>query len=450
MGYQGGIVTPAPLRPGESDQSVIRPMPGGRKLNAARSTGAAGTMDLHFPAADPIGFVMPSTSRNPILAAASALLAIAPQIRHSTNHPDPHRLKDELASGIQDFEQHASAARVPRASVVAARYILCTFLDECAASTPWGSGGVWARDTLLVRLHSETWGGEKVFQLLTRLAQDPKQNVDLLELIYVCLSLGFEGRYRVADNGRSQLETIRERLYQMVQQQRGETDRTLSTGWRPARLESRRWIEMTPLWVFLALCLATVAATFITYRALLNIRSDPVFAMLQGIKPPPSVSIPAAAPSPLPVPPAQARLRRFLETEVTAGLVNVQETADKSIVTIRGDGLFEPGSAQVNKAVLPLLVRIATALRDNPGMVLVDGHTDSQPIRSVRFPSNFHLSQERADGVAKILASTIGAQRIRTDGKAASEPIAANDTPAGRSQNRRVTITLLANQRSTQ
>lgn len=212
---------------------------------------------------------------------------------------------------------------------------------------------------------------------------------------------------------------------------------------------------MTPLWVFLAFCLAVTAGAFITYRTLLNMHSDPVFAMLQGIRPPPPASLtaatpaPSAAPAAAPLPPAQPRLRGFLEPEVAAGLVSVQETADKSIVTIRGDGLFEPGSAQVSKAVLPLLGRIAAALRDNPGTVLVDGHTDSRPIRSVRFPSNFHLSQERADGVAKILAATIGSQRIRTEGKAESEPIASNDTAAGRSKNRRVTITLLANQRGT-
>lgn len=443
-------MSPVPPRSVELDPPFNRPRPGGARLNPpSMQAGLDRSRDPSSFPADEVSYVLPSASRNPVLAAASPLLAIAPQIRHSATQADPHRLKDDLTHGIQKFEQHAEAAGVPRATVVAARYVLCTFLDECAASTPWGSGGIWSRDTLLVRMHSETWGGEKVFQLLTRLAQDPKQNIDLLELIFVCLSLGFEGRYRVAENGRSHLDTIRERLYQIVQQQRGQADRSLSPAWRPARTETRRWIEMTPLWVFLAFCLAATAGSFITYRTLLNMHSDPVFAMLQGIRPPPPPTLTAAAPAAPPALPARPRLRGFLEPEVAAGLVSVQETADKSIVTIRGDGIFEPGSAQVSNAVLPLLGRIAAALRDNPGTVLVDGHTDSRPIRSVRFPSNFHLSQERAEGVGKILAAAIGAQRIRTEGKAESEPIAPNDTAAGRSKNRRVTITLLANQGGT-
>ena len=53
-----------------------------------------------------------------------------------------------------------------------------------------------------MQFHNETWGGEKVFQLLAKLAQDVPTHRHLLELIYIVLALGFEGRYRVVDNGR--------------------------------------------------------------------------------------------------------------------------------------------------------------------------------------------------------------------------------------------------------
>lgn len=447
MGHQGECMSQNPYRPAEGDRTVVRPMPGGRPVHPQQGTGMSPSPAAMAPPREQASYAIPQASHNPILAAASPLLSIAPQIRNSATHSDPQRLKDELTHGLRRFEQQVGEAGVPHAKVIAARYVLCTFLDECAASTPWGSAGVWARDTLLVRLHNETWGGEKVFQLLSRLAQDPKANADLLELIYVCLSLGFEGRYRVAENGRSHLETIRERLYQMLKEQRGPVERSLAMKWRPAMVETRRWFEMTPLWVFLAFCLAAMAAAFLTYRMLLNARSDPVFAMLQAIRPVTTLAAPQPPPTP---PPAQPRLRRFLESEIAAGLVAVQESADKSVITIRGDGIFEPGSAQINRSVLPLLDRIAAELREHSGMVLVSGHTDSQPIRSVRFPSNFHLSQERAEGVGRILASAIGTARVRTEGKAESEPIAPNDTPTGRARNRRVTITLLTGQSRTE
>jgi type VI secretion system protein ImpK len=89
-------------------------------------------------------------------------------------------------------------------------------------------------------------------------------------------------------------------------------------------------------------------------------------------------------------------------------------------------------------------VRIADALERVPGQVRVTGHTDSQPIRSVRFPSNWHLSQERARSVAQLLGRRISAPaRLTAEGRADSEPIAPNDTPANRGRNRRVEILLL-------
>ena len=69
--------------------------------------------------------------------------------------------------------------------------------------------------------HNETWGGEKFFQLLARLSQNPREHILLLEMINYCLLLGFEGRYRVLDNGRTQLETIKQRLWQMIRGVRG-------------------------------------------------------------------------------------------------------------------------------------------------------------------------------------------------------------------------------------
>jgi len=75
----------------------------------------------------------------------------------------------------------------------------------------------------------------------------------------------------------------------------------------------------------------------------------------------------------------------------------------------------------------------------------VTGHTDNSPMRSARFPSNWHLSEERARTVRDLLvAHQVPADRITAEGRADSEPIVANDTPANRAQNRRVEITLLA------
>ena len=86
-------------------------------------------------------------------------------------------------------------------------------LDEAIATTPWGAGGAWAKQSLLVTFHNEVSGGEKFFSLLQRVGEDARGNVDLLELMYLCLAFGFQGKYRVVEGGRSQLDELRERLF---------------------------------------------------------------------------------------------------------------------------------------------------------------------------------------------------------------------------------------------
>ena len=75
--------------------------------------------------------------------------------------------------------------------------------------------------------------------------------------------------------------------------------------------------------------------------------------------------------------------------------------------------------------------------------MLITGHSDNQPIRSMRYPSNWHLSAARADAVKASLAALVEPARMRSDGKADAEPVAANDSPANRARNRRVEIVLL-------
>jgi len=92
----------------------------------------------------------------------------------------------------------------------------------------------------------------------------------------------------------------------------------------------------------------------------------------------------------------------------------------------------------------PLLARIAAGLQATPGTVLITGHTDNQPIRTLRYPSNWHLSQDRANAVKALLGdSGVKPERMRAEGKADGEPVESNATPAGRARNRRVEITLI-------
>ncbi|CAL8480387.1 type VI secretion system protein ImpK (plasmid) [Caballeronia sp. S22] len=417
----------------DPDDTILIPQPGGRVAAHARTEDAPRAPAL--PAASGL---------NPLVRAANPLIELALPLRQRAAMTDIEALRGELVRMVRAFEHEARASRIDTEKLAAARYCLCTCIDEAISGTPWGSG-VWASRSLLVTFHNEASGGERFFLILQRLAQDPARNIDVLELLYVILSLGFEGRYRLIDGGRSQLDSVRERLERIIRDQRGAFETELSVHWRPAERARRPLGQRMPPWVCAALAGVVVVATHIALAMSLNRTSDPVFEALDRIRVSERPAAPASVIAPAAMPAAAANLAAFLAPEIREGLVSVRQAADRSIVTINGDNLFASGSATLDPAYDTLIGRIAQALAGVPGKVVVTGHTDDQRLVSARFPSNWHLSQARADSVRAMLASLTGTPaRFSAEGRGDAEPLASNDTPAGRAKNRRVEITLLA------
>lgn len=418
----------------ENQRTFVMPNPGARApvAPAPGVISSAGAADV---VAD---LSVADTGLNPLVALANSLLAVVPQIRSTSHLSDPGVLKESLAQGLREFDARAPQQGIAPERVMAARYILCTLLDEAAASTPWGGSGAWGRYSLLAMFHNETGGGEKVFQLMAKLAENPAANRDLLELIYAALCLGFQGRYRIIEGGGAQLEAVRDRLAQILKKERGDYAQPLAEHWRGQALKRRPYLTWLPLWVSAALAAAVLLGLYFALSFSLGGLSDPTFGQIQSLRLlPPTPTVVQPAPKP--------RLAQFLASEIKAGLVAVRDDLDRSVITIRGDGLFEPGSASLSDDREALMKRIAEALAQVQGQILVTGHTDNQPIRSVRFPSNWHLSEERAKAVRAILISRgVAPARVTAEGRADGEPVVANDTPANRTLNRRVEVTLVA------
>ena len=136
-------------------------------------------------------------------------------------------------------------------------------------------------------------------------------------------------------------------------------------------------------------------------------------------------------------------LQDWLAADITAGLVEVQESAKESRVTLKGDQMFVPAQAQVADKARRILARVAAGLNQFPGQVHITGHSDNQRIRSREFADNQALSEARAQAVAEVLGGHgVTRARLHTAGRGDSEPVADNDTAAGRARNRRVDIVL--------
>ena len=118
---------------------------------------------------------------------------------------------EDFKKCIENFEAKAELNRVSYETVRAARYCLCTMLDEFATKFGWADQE-WNARSLLVTFHSETWGGEQFYQLLDSLKKDALKNLHLIELMYCCLVLGYMGKYKILNNGKVSVESIKKEL----------------------------------------------------------------------------------------------------------------------------------------------------------------------------------------------------------------------------------------------
>jgi len=376
--------------------------------------------------------------RNPIVQAAVPLLVLAGRLRGQIANANVEGLRHQCIQEIRAFEDRCRRTDVPDADVLAARYALCTVIDEAVLNTPWGAQSNWAGQSLLVTFHREAQGGDKFFQILDRLLAEPRRYLALLELWYVCLSLGFEGRSRLDERGAARIADIRRDLIQRIESLRGRPEAALSPRWKGVEDRRNAVLRLVPLWVVAAAAAAIVFGAWWFFNSRLNARSAPISAALVnvGLKPLQPAGAATVAPS---------GLKRRLARQISAGLVRVQDHGARTRITLTVPDLFASGSTQVTPRYLSLIGAIGIALRGIPGRIIVVGHTDDVPVHSFKFPNNYALSRARAETVARLLQRQVNdASRIETIGKGDSDPLYRPvNLPQNRARNRRVEILLL-------
>jgi len=439
--------------PDDTDRTVIRPNPGGRRGVAAPAAAAAATAMAAAPppqAAGPDTMAGAMTGPNPLNAAAATLFSLVSRIRNRAQHSDPEALRRSVVAEVRAFEARAIGAQVNPTSVKVARYAICATLDDVVLNTPWGGSSVWAQQSMVGTFHRETVGGDRFFDLLTRLEQDPASNIELLEFLYTCLSLGFEGRLRVEQNGAERHLNIRAGLAGIIRAQRGEVEHDLSPHWQGLDKPHKRLSAWKPVWIAIAATAALLGGGFIGLSHALSRDTERLIGQLSVLTPGGVATLDRTAP-PVVAPPVvddQEELKRvagFLTAEIEEGLVSVFQDANTITVRMKGAGMFPSGSPQVRPEFSVALGRVADALNSTKGPVIVAGHADNiAPGAGARFPTNMALSLARAESVSAMIAEKVDdAARLKPEGRSDKEPIASNDTREGRAENRRIEILLV-------
>ncbi|WP_192255984.1 type VI secretion system protein TssL, long form [Mesorhizobium caraganae] len=412
------------------------------------SAGTAGKTpwDVLLGASDGVDY----GTANPIVAAAAPLLMLLGHLRLVAVERQAEPLAEHVAGLIEEFDRKIARTDISEEDARIASYVLCETADDIIANLPGSGREMWAQHAMLSRFFQVKPTGAGFFQALNTVLATPEPHRNLIELMHVCLSLGFEGQYR--GQPREGLERVRRDVYETLAYFRVPGDDDISPRWQGLSLTSAQGSRRIPLWAIAAATAAVLTAAFFTLRILITNDGEAVAGELLALNPATPVTIERTGFVPLteevkavaaPAAIAQVdRVRAALGKEIEAGGVSVGTKGDFIVVEISNALLFQSGRADVKPEFEPVAISIAAALNAERGPIRIVGHTDNvKPKKTSAFKSNFDLSVARAQSVERMIAAHFSdPSRTKVEGKGEDEPIADNATPEGRAKNRRVDV----------
>lgn len=446
--------------PSDTERTVIRPNPGGRRAPVPPPTGtgpnpsaAAGIASVPAPPAgaspgDRQIMEAGYTGMNQLNAAATPLFALISRIKNRAQHNDPEAMRQATVAEIRTFESRAVTAGVDPQQVKVARYAIAATLDDVVLNTPWGSNSSWAQKSMVSTFHREVVGGDRFYDVLAKMEQEPAGNIDLLEFMYMCLSLGFEGRLRVEAGGPEKHREVRQGLAAIIRNHRGPLEADLSPNWEGVDKRHREVSFWRPFWATAAVLAAALGIAFAGFSTSLNANTRALVDQMATLLPsdPPSLGErpPFQAPTPEVVRTQIETVSGFLQAEIDDGLITVFKEGNAMIIRLNGSNMFASASDRLNKAFEVPIQRIASALNSQEGPILIVGHTDSDGIRSRRFASNMELSIARADMVRQRISGLMDEPvRVKAEGQADRHPVVPNTSRENKARNRRIEFVLI-------
>lgn len=417
-------------RPAEPQQATYQ----GPKIDLRAAMGAGG-----------LGGGSPS---NPIVAAATNLLILFGRLRTEMVEMEAVPLMEHVTREIDSFEASVLEAGVDPHEAQVAKYCLCGTADDIVQNIPGQDRHVWVQYSMVARFFNKRTSGVGFFQEVEKALQAPAQRFQVLELMQICLSLGFEGKYRAEPNGGVELARIRASIYESLRRVQPRPDEDISVRWQGVELGNRRLFSAIPLWAVASVVGLLLLGVYLGLSMLISRDGMSVSERLLAMHPPEIVGLQRASaftPYEFPDEPNTVqldRIRAALEAEIAAGQVAIDTKGEWIFVRVNNLVLFDTGRADTKPAFDALAAEVAQAVNPEPGPMKVVGYTDNVPMSGRgRFKNNFDLSVARATGVNTVLGQHLDdPTRVIVEGKGADDPIADNGTADGRAQNRRVEI----------
>jgi len=179
----------------------------------------------------------------------SPFFSLILQLRASSQFSDAEKLRSDITQVLGECEQQARKS-VATEDVDDAKFALVAFVDETILSSNWSMKGAWMSRPLQLQLYNRFDAGEHFFERMDSILGQESSRLHVLEVYYLCLTLGFKGRYQLVEQEklRSRIEAARARLKQSTPMKAG----TLSPHGLPRDQVAAEVKSKLPTWAVIA------------------------------------------------------------------------------------------------------------------------------------------------------------------------------------------------------
>lgn len=389
---------------------------------------------------------------NKLVNAFSALLEFAPELESALPPDNPEALRTRLQEELVRARDTAVAGGSSLDRADQAAWSVAALLDDLALNTPWGGASAWPRQPLVVMLRGDVDAGAQFFSRLEELERHPNRDREMLELQYLCMALGFRGKYRVPGRaGDRSLNAVRVAAARFLRDADA-ADAPFSPNWRGVVAADEPQRFTVPIWVMGALAAVVATGIYVALQMSLSNQALQLSALVRALPPAERAELLRSTPQAEAPPVEKVDFALLPEFQAAApeGLrpaLSGTESVSlaKLVIQATNPELFQSSRAELTDGFQPLIASVAKVILDNQeliGNITVVGHTDGIPLqRSNPLSTNQRLSEARAETIADLLVhSGVPAERVKSEGRAATDPVADDATREGRALNRRVEV----------
>jgi type VI secretion system protein ImpK len=227
----------------------------------------------------------PRAGVNPVVDAAGYLFTLISKWTATKDFNQLAKLRKELIQEVNTFEETITLHGYNEEYILVCRYVMCAVIDESIENTNWGGQNQW-QPYLLLNAFNQTHHEDNFYIIMERAIKEPAYYIDLMELMYICLSMGYRGHYQGSEQNHTQREQITNLLYKHIRAYRGSFSKSLSPSPIRTPRSTMRNIPHASIsvWTIFLLTACIIMILFISLGYLMEMISNEAFNNLTNIQ----------------------------------------------------------------------------------------------------------------------------------------------------------------------